>query len=323
MSNHYGSFTYYSNDLDNMSANLKDLNFTITAVGEKSGIMTNYQNPQATYYANDINITPTLSIPNSPNYDPKPTIQTNLNTNFTSGVAMVTQSNIDFNFDRNHSKPINRQTIQGNTANFGIDVIEADADDINGSKPTSFAGNATFLYGRFRVSDVKTSDINTNIKVIHEIYSTLPMTGPYSTMKQNSASWYINRFITTELNSENYKPRSNRRLDSTDYSSNTNIIIPPFPNNYIRNGKATLGVTTSSTKSFKAYYHINIPTWLWYSKYEDYSFIANATCASHPCFEYIFQTENSDKGIKSGDFKGTKFENDFKSKRRKAIKMMR
>ncbi len=311
MSNHDGGiFTYYSNDL-NMSANLEDLNFTITALGKNGAKMTNYQNPKTTYYANDINITETLTVLNNPNLS---TISST-KIDFVEGVYAVNHQNIDFNYDRNHSNPINPQSILGSDGEFKIDVIEADANLVFGNTTTNFIGGAEFYYGRLKFEDLKTQKTSVKGGAYIEVYSTSILAG----FKRNTASWYINKDDSfTLLEIVDFNPSKTMKLNSA--SVNTQVVnLSSFSN-----ALATFDVTTSETDSFKAYYHVDIPSWLWYSRYNDYNFTALSDCSWHPCFEYIFETMDDGIGIKSGDFNGSEFENNFDSGiKKKAIKLMR
>ena len=96
------------------------------------------------------------------------------------------------------------------------------------------------------------------------------------------------------------------------------------------NGIVTFDVSNSNSSSYKAYYHVDTPSWLWRSSYNSYDFTdgnSSSNCSSHPCFEYIFMTnsnQNSGVGIRSGTFGGASFKNDFNSTiTKKAIKVMR
>jgi len=313
--NHYtNKFTYLSNNLG-MSAKLQNINIKVTALGEKNSTMTNYQNPQIKWYANLVNITPNIEIPNNPNRQNNLVGLSNYDLNFSSGVATYNFNEVKFNYDRNYSKPINPFTIKGSDINITIIVNDVVDNDVNGTITNNFDKNATFYYGRMVTKDIKTNKTPTNGEILFVVYSTNTL----NSFEQYTSNWYINKY-------DNFTPFTPKAQKSRKYSnSNDESRTSTISNIQPTNGRATFDITANQTdKSFKAYYHIGTFNWLWYSKYKNYWFVNNTTCAQHPCFEYIFQSEDNTIGIKSGDYNGTKFENSFKSGiKKKAIKLLR
>ena len=53
--------------------------------------------------------------------------------------------------------------------------------------------------------------------------------------------------------------------------------------------------------------HLEIPSWLWYSTANDYSFADGTTCTRHPCFDYRFFGTSPIGGVTSGSFTGSDF----------------
>jgi hypothetical protein len=315
-----GVFTYFANTPTQMGAKLTNLDVTITAVGENGGVMTNYQNPQATYFANNSDFVLGLSVENNP------TISSDINESstdkdlgFALGVATLTYADLDFNYGRERNITKEPITINGNSSDINITVIDHIDTEVNATKVQTFDGNATFYYGRILFEDIKTTDTPTsgNSKIL--IYATSPI----GTFKQESSSWYLNEDDNiTSLQTTDLYPRKRRNYDSTDLVGDTSastvstITAGEFSYDVIR---------ADTTKSLKAIYHIETPTWLWYSRYNDYSFIPTSNCSQHPCFEYIFQSpNNSTSGIRSGDFNGTKFQQNLNTKiKKRAIKLLR
>ncbi len=320
MDNHGRVFTYYANDLANMSADLKNLNFKITAVGEKNGVMKNYHS-QTQYYANDVNFTLGLSLYQSPIMSPDINESVVKDLNFIAGVATISKPTVNFNFKRERNKTQNPKKIQGTASNIDITAIDSIDTNVTGSITKNFTGDATFYYGRVKTNDIKTSTSPTTGNLQIQVYwdgtdtRLLPIT-----FKQQSSSWYINADDNHPISVFNtFSAMKKRKLGTQSTGTTLN------PQNMV-NGIVNFSITKADIKkSQKVYYHIDIDPWLWYSRYEDYDFTNTHTCGEHPCFEYIFEAANN-HGISSGtgDFNGTSFDNNFTSKRkRKALKIMR
>ncbi len=312
------NFTYFSNDIANMYASLVDLDFNITAVGKNGSILSNYQNPQNKFYANNVNITPTLNITPTPNLQNSPTTSTNIDLGFDNGSAILNYDDIKFNYSRDYKTPKNPITVNGNDANITID-IEDSINLTNGSKTITFSADATFYYGKVTIEDLQTMQNSASTKLYFEIYSTSNLPD----FIQSSTNWYINKYDNiTNLNILDFKAKKDRTLLHDQSSTSiTNISSP-------NQGVVSIDITNLANNSYKAYYHVDIPSWLWKSKYSSYDFVdlTNSSCSSHPCFEYIFISplNSEDVGIKSGVFKGATFKNDFNSSvSKKAIKIMR
>jgi hypothetical protein len=161
-----------------------------------------------------------------------------------------------------------------------------------------------------RAKDIKTSDIKVDENVTIQVYSSPTiLTG----FEQESSSWYVHKLDSFTLIGE--RDEDKRKLSTDENKTTFNIT----------NGKGGFEITANPTdKSYKKFYHLSIPTWLWYSRYEDYNYTTDATCGEHPCFEYIYEYADEGKGIKSGTFKGAKFKNEFKSGvKKKAVKILR
>ncbi len=317
------TFTYYADDTVNMGANLKNLTHTITALGKDGAIMTNYQNPQTTYFANDIDFLLNLNIDQNPTLLPDINENVTKDLNFTGGVATLTYSGVKFNFGREKNVSKNPLLVDGTNSDINITTTDSIDSGVKGDILQTFENNATFYYGKIQTKDIKTAISPTTESLITEVYWDGSGSRVFpSTFVQNTTSWYTNvddDTISTLIDGD-FTPMNKRKIE-TPLLGVTISVDSPNPTN----GEIGYTITKSdTTKTQKVYYHVDIPIWLWYSRYEDYNFSTDSTCASHPCFEYIFEAEDTTSGIKSGNFKGSKFDNNFDSKiEKKAIKLMR
>ena len=309
MSNYLdGAFTYYANDLIHMGANLQNLSFKIKALGAHNGIMTNYQNTQTKWYANNTDFTLTLDV------DQNPILSSDINEsqikdlNFTAGIATITYADLRFNFGRERNTTQKPRTTTGTNTKISIIAIDSIDHEVNASIEQTFNGDATFYYGKVIADDIKTGSVHVQATQKIEIYSQSPLTG----FEQESLLWYLNKKDNFSI--IGYRDENNRKLSDTSTTNQT-----------VTNGKTSFTITANPTdKSYKKFYHLSIDPWLWYSKYEDYNFTNNNTCASHPCFQYIFEATKKASGIKSGHFKGAVFDNNFTTApKRKAVKILR
>jgi len=80
-------------------------------------------------------------------------------------------------------------------------------------------------------------------------------------------------------------------------------------------GVINFDMTNSWSNSDSARVHLDIPLWLWYSKYNSYN--SAVDCGSHPCFEYRYIKADASTGIKSGDFKGSSIGSDYNATKSK------
>ena len=189
-------------------------------------------------------------------------------------------------------------TTDSNTTNLGL------VPDNNGS---------SFYYGR-----AKTKDITTNKQVVNntlhvEVYSN-SKNSFVNHFHQESLNWYVmkndNQQVITDLNGSS-------KFDSI---SNTNLNISNLVYN---NGILKFDLTNAGyPNTLKAYVHVKVPSYLWYSRYKDYN--ATGDCSKHPCFLYTFQHSGSKNYINSGDFNGTSIGIEYNAtKTKKGVKVFR
>ncbi len=313
MMNHLeGSFTYLSNDL-NMSAWLKNLSARLSAKGEKGGLMSNYETPQTLFYANDIDITTSLTVLNSPIMITAPLSTNNTHLSFINGQADINYSDVRFNYPRDYKIPSEPIMIDGSDANLSIQVTDVIDTNVTGKNSSLFTGDATFYYGKIVSEDIKTGENSVTGKSLVEIYSTTTLTG----FERETSRWYINKEDSfSTLLGLIAKESRNISSSTSSHTSMQNLTIA-------NQGKISYDLINTYDDSYKAFYHLDIPNWLWHSRYNDYN--ASSNCSEHPCFEYIYESENTNTtGIKSGNLGSSSFANDFNtSTKRKAIKLLR
>lgn len=284
-----GNFTYLSDDL-NMSAQL-DLN--ITAKNGEGNTTTNYS---SACYAKNTNLTldhstvpspltkilytETLSTLNTTVLKDDSWVLSLNSTLFNSGSVAP---NIDFNFDRSPTKPLNP---------FDFNITSATAADIDITGNTTPLGDTTFVFGRARAYDVTTNEASAPNPIEFEVYSTAS-NGFVSGMPQNILKWY-------------------RNLDH-DTAAHGNVILGGF-----NAGATDSAIITSAspadglqivtvTSNIDRTVHLNISPWLWYSP--KYTYDYSGDCSRHPCFNYDYtDTTAGVQGVNSGTFQGSDFQ---------------
>ena len=310
-----GSFTYYANDLTTMYASLRNLSFTVTALGENDTVMTNYQNPQTIYFANNSNFTLGLAVEQNPNLSNDINESSTRDLNFTDGIATLNYNDVTFNFTREHNVTREPLIMQGGNSQIQINIADNVDVSVEGNKTQAFAESAIFYYGRMITNDLRTADTPAPNKVSFAIYSTTILNG----FERYTQNWYINK-LDHFSNWQSATPKTNRKL-SSDTQSSASISNEAVTSEGIKSFDL---VANPSDKAFKAFFHLDIPAWLWYSKYEGYDFGVTSSCASHPCFAYIFDHDDQGVGIASGSFKGASFDHNITSTpKRKAVKLLR
>ena len=289
-----------------MSAWAKDLNVTITAQGEANGTMSNYSAPNNRLYANDVTLSPSLSLP------PKHSSATKLvdlvtedsatiaGFSFLNGVSVHSYNDVGFNYDRSFNTPVNPFRVDGSETYFSVNVQDNTYPSVTGDDNTSSDANATFYYGRLNPSDITATLLPATNPIPLEVYDD---TGSLFTsgMKQSSLFWYIN-----DLHSGNSAGNTFEAVASSDTLIDNVLAGFAFTYNSILLGTQDLDITAASTE--KGTIHLKTQEWLWYvpsgfgSAYDDG---AGTDCTMHPCFKFSLIPNNSVLKIESGDFNGT------------------
>ncbi len=294
-----GEFTYLSNDL-NMSAQL-DAN--ITAKNAEGNVTRNYRAgcyaktaagqfsystlPSALgrvfyyelYGGEEGNVT-----------KPSPVTFALSPERFVQGSAVL---KLGINFDRSRSVALN--PFDFNLSTLGVE----DTDGVEGS--TLPSGTATFVYGRVRGYDLSTDQTDAPNPIEFEVYSALPT--PYvAGMPQNVLGWYRNLRHTSLSQGAVLGGNDYPSTTKTGVSSTISIDASPLP----LEGQHPIRIVNPDGVAH-ALIHLEIPSWLWYSTANDYSFADGTTCTRHPCFDYRFFGTSPIGGVTSGSFTGSDF----------------
>lgn len=204
-----------------------------------------------------------------------------------------------FNIDRAYNLPLTPVDILLKDVKVTSTAIAKDENNasVNQAK--------RFYYGRLKTKDIAT-DKTSAPHVLHvEVFSTTPLSGFY----QNSLNWWINASddgvtTTTDINLSAYK----------DFKKTTPSTLVSATNKVgLMDGKLDFSLVKVSSSENQATFHLDIPSWLWFSPLKEYNTSIGSTCAEHPCFEYRFLDNATNVGIKSGELKGATIGKDFNS----------
>jgi len=315
LSNFEGSlFTYLSSDM-NMSAKL-DVN--ITAQSEQNTTTKNYT--RECYAADTTHTVNYVSLAVEPSdaltllkyYETNTSKEGNVSTNlptfsishskdiFTTTNPGTSTLNYKLNFDRNSSKPVNP---------FDLNISKVTISEPNVEGNDTSVGNAKFYYGRIKTKDIMT-DTTSALHALHvEVFSpTSPSNGFY----QNTLNWWVNASddgVTTvdDINASAYQNFTKTTISTLASMSHKIGVI---------NGVLSfhLDKNTSNVTDKQATFHLDIPSWLWYSSIASREYNASRDCSYHPCFDYKFlENASGKKAITSGTFKGSTIGSDYNS----------
>lgn len=185
---------------------------------------------------------------------------------------------------------------------IGLREVSVESSDV-----AKIENNATvsldrdFYYGRVNTEDISTNKQSTPHSLHVEVYKL----GKY---KQNSLNWYVNEADTNTTMT--FTPK----VDFTYGANKNGVNVINVAN--MSAGVINFDITNSNwTSSDSAMIHLDIPTWLWYSKYNTYN--STIDCGSHPCFEYRYIDADSSTGIQSGNFSGSSIGDDYNATKEK------
>lgn len=324
LENNATDFTYLanlSNDI-NMSAWVRDLNVTITAQGESNSTMLNYSDG---LYANNITLSPLLSLPTKHSTATKRVDPVDQNSSdiagftFVNGIAHYAYTDVAFNYDRNFSNPIIPFYVDGNESFFSLNVQDTNYTSVTGEYNTSSDGNATFYFGRLRGNDIETTLSPVSNPIYYEVYDNVG-TAYTQGMNQSSIAWYINNMHNIDKPGNIIEATASRNTLIDNALSGFTFTYPS-----ISAGIEPLGIASTTTQ--QATIHLKTQRWLWYAPDgfgSDYNDTAGSDCTMHPCFQYTFTTSNTPAIIQSGDFNGTIVPDHNRSEyKRKGVKLFR
>jgi len=273
------NFTYISSDL-NMSSVL-DLN--ITAENEENSTTQNYNE---NCYAKNFDVNISHSVPNELNettlilYKDEKGNEHNVTLNSDMNLTNLPKSyfstdhngsaevKIYINFEKNYTKPVNE---------FNFTINDINISDYNVTSSSTLNQNATFRYGRIKVSNAAaySNDINTTFE--------------YQYWNSNEG-WVKN----VDHNSSEFG----------DFNHTINSDISPFVNvsntASINNATQKVIFHTSHALPYSVKVHLQINSWLWYHPLAKKGYIdpssKNTDCLTHPCLKLDFLKESAGWG---------------------------
>ncbi len=284
--NAHENYTYLSNDL-NMSAFIENLSLIIEAAGEANKTLFNYKDPKDRYFANLLDINQTALISPSKDLIAKEANLTlfDQNISFKDGKAKIDLKKILFNYERNESLPKN-PFFTNKESNITVTL----KDTLTKAKGKIFAHiekSALFFYAKTQTKDLKTDKNPSKNEILIEIYCKKDCDKYFKNFEEEEINWFINRKDNqTSLFSYDFVPKNSPFLNSDPLNMK-------IQNIKTENGEIKFNILSKNSKSISAYFHINIPSWLWKSDYYGYSFEQNSSCAQHPCFKYLYIKNSS------------------------------
>jgi hypothetical protein len=112
---------------------------------------------------------------------------------------------------------------------------------------------------------------------------------------------------------------------STTYSYNSDKNVSDFKADIdLQNHEFNLSMGSDNGSHNFVVVHLKTPTYVWYSKYEDYNDSNSSKCISHYCVEYHYKSYNADSGnVGSGNFTGSEVNNTNRKQKRMGTKIYR
>ena len=312
-------FTYFSRDL-NMSAKIE---LNITAQNEQNGTTANYNTE---CYAKDINITLSHTPVISPNLEKllyilqdahevnetNKSIDKNENlfienyskSNFTTEHNGSTHLTLFFNFDRRASEPVEP---------FAFKVFEVNVTDPDANGATlDIDGEASFYYARLKSDDLSTDKTEDNV--------TLPILVYYSDRggAEILEGWKeMMDHQDKDGNITQLLAKKGFGLDDLNSSITATAALVQAT------GRYEVQISNPS-KEPRAYIHLHIPSWLWYTydASKSYAFDPSSDCSQHPCIQYRYFQERFVRPVKSGNITGVDFEQNI-SRNKRGVRIFR
>ncbi len=288
----------YMADVNNIYQELK---FSVIANDMQHNIVQNFTE---NCYAQDVDVKTNFAVDNNNNnvevkYDDNTTVDIgDINRTITIPKALFINSKADvnysFNIVRDYKTPYAPITI-------GLREINIQSNNVAKEE-----NNATVSLDRdFYYGKIKTEDLSTNLQTAsHALHVEVYKVDKF---RQSSLNWYINEDDSNTTVS--FAPKSDFSYATDKSGVNiTNIA-------QMSSGVIKFNITNTWSSSDGAMIHVDIPLWLWYSKYNPYNLAVD--CGSHPCFEYRYLDPKDSTGIESGDFKGSSIGSDYNATKQK------
>ena len=229
--------------------------------------------------------------------------------NFTDGNSSVVMYAL--NVYKKYNKPVNPLDINItdiNTTNSQGAINKGLIPDNNGS---------SFYYGRVLGKSITTNQQKVTNNLTLEVYDSNSSDLFVNGLSQDSLKWFqMKKDAFTHI--LNFVPKSGFLYSDSNVSGIDDINSTQSTSK----GIVSFNIINHWTNSQNAYIHINIPSYLWYSHYNEYN--ATKDCSTHPCFQYIYTINNKKNNIQSGDFNGTSIGKDYNATRyQRGVKVFR
>ena len=229
--------------------------------------------------------------------------------NFTDGNSSVVMYAL--NVYKKYNKPVNPLDINItdiNTTNSQGAINKGLIPDNNGS---------SFYYGRVLSKSITTNQQKVTNNLTLEVYDSNSSDLFVNGLSQDSLKWFqMKKDAFTHI--LNFVPKSGFLYSDSNVSGIDDINSTQSTSK----GIVSFNIINHWTNSQNAYIHINIPSYLWYSHYNEYN--ATKDCSTHPCFQYIYTINNKKNNIQSGDFNGTSIGKDYNATRyQRGVKVFR
>ncbi|WP_456452041.1 H-type lectin domain-containing protein, partial [Hydrogenimonas sp.] len=255
-------FTYLSNDLA-MSGWLRGLTIDVKALGEKGGLLRNFSGPVAgPLFADAVDITPLLRLPerhSAANTLGEPQPQTGVDLNFTGGEAVLTYSDVAFNYDRTYDAPVDPFFVPGGEANIMVSLRDVRYPSAAGAVTSDFDGGATFYFGRLRVEDLRTTKASVTNDAELEVFDT-GASAFVAGFRQNSLRWFGNEKHASAMNGRIKEANATVGV-ALDSAADGALSIRY---DTYGSGVVMLEINNTSGVARTRTIHLDIDPWLWY-----------------------------------------------------------
>ena len=292
----------YMADVNNLSQRVKA---TIVANDKQHNLVQNFT---GVCYAQDVNVTTNFAVNNTNTnvllkYDDNSAASiADINKTVTIPKAsfLTSKANLDYSFNIQRDSKIPYNPIMIGLRNIDITSTTIAKNENN----ATVNKNTDFYYGRVKVEDISTNKQSVPHSLHVEVYDSANSL----TMKQNSLHWYINA-NDNDTNVTAFNAKENFTFASDKNGVGINSIES------MTDGVINFTIDNSWLQSDSAMIHLDVPMWLWYSKYNSYNSVND--CSYHPCFEYRYIVVNGTSGIQSGTFQGSNIGRDYNATKQK------
>jgi hypothetical protein len=305
------NFTASTNQNWLYDANVSDMNVTASATVQANNAQHNaVQNFTANCYAKNVNVTFYYDF-NNTNVDANisyiPTslgiehdftdINKTITIPSTDFIAPNASTKYSFNVNRVHYLPFNPISIELKDVN----VTTTDVAKIENNATINSTKN--FYYGRIVPTDIRTNQTPVNHSSSIQVFVDANWSQKANWLANGHVNWEQKSINWYQMRDDNITPVINftPKADFT-FATNKAGITSITPTQGTNMGRISFVLANTWGRSDNVYIHLDIPNYLWFTRYQDSDYNSTGNCATHPCFRYIFYQNNSLNNIHSGDF---------------------